>query len=282
MFLLLADKPSFNSAVFTTLYAHTYDVYTVKQNFVRSDALSNYSPSNLTALNGVLNVTDIHLKAYNNTLTKLSKSDCIEKFDQAFQTDYNLLLLVLNTSIAESPDSTTVVKNLNVQPPNAQPGVLGCPAEADSIAWICQDMNPDYCNTFCTSLLSQLESNATNWATFGQIIDHCLVNKAPDHCMLNFSVPIMAIVIFVNVIKAAMMCIVGLLLKSVPIITLGDAIASFLTRPDVSPNSRVGEIPQQSENRILVNGKPVIPKRIRMVAVSNRRWYTCFWMYVFW
>jgi len=162
MSLLLADKPSFNSAVFTTLYAHTYDVYTVKQNFVRSDALSSYSPSNLTALNGVLNITDIHLKAYNNTLTKLSRSDCIEKFDQAFQTDYNLLLLVLNTSIAESPDATTVVKNLNVQPPNAQPGVLGCPAEADSIAWICQDMNPDSCNTFCTSLLSQLESNATN------------------------------------------------------------------------------------------------------------------------
>jgi len=102
--------------------------------------------------------------------------------------------------------------------------------------------------------------------------------------MLNFSVPIMAIVIFVNVIKAAMMCIVGLLLKSVPIITLGDAIASFLTRPDVSerqPNSSVGEIPQQSENRILVNGKPIKPKRIRMAAVSNRRWYTCFWMYVF-
>lgn len=231
---------SFNSAVFSTLYAHRYDIYTIEQNFLRSDALNPYSPDQLAALNGIFSIADIHQNvSINNNLIRLDNSACIEQFAQPFQSANDLLLLVLDTSVAANPDLTTVTKNTQVSPPSEKPGRFQCPANADSIGWICKDSNPDDCNTFCSSLTKELKANATNWAPFGQKINHCLVNKAEDQCMLNFSAPIMYIVIGVNVVKVIVIFIVNMLLSTIPIITLGDALATFLTQPDTSEQPSV-------------------------------------------
>lgn len=176
-----------------------------------------------------------------------------------------MLLLVLNTSAMATPEKTTVTKNLRATPPDSQQGMLGCPAEADSISWICQDINQDTCGTFCSTLIPNLKSNSMNWAPFGQRVDHCLVNRADQQCTLKFSLPIMAIVILMNVVKATMMCIVGLVLQAVPIVTLGDAIESFLAQPDVSAPPSISR----------VAGTLPRAKRCLRNDVSHRRWWAC-------
>ena len=75
-------------------------------------------------------------------------------------------------------------------------------------------------------------AKADDWAIGGYPISYCLSEKFPEQCELQFSVPILAIVIVCNIIKVVAMFLCSRLSKDEPLITVGDATASFLDIPD--------------------------------------------------
>lgn len=84
----------------------------------------------------------------------------------------------------------------------------------------------------CDLYLSQIIAKADEWAPYGYKADYCLSQPAEQKCGFNGNIPIIAVVVACNAIKALIMLYVGVKLKDDPIITVGDAIESFLSKPD--------------------------------------------------
>ena len=75
-----------------------------------------------------------------------------------------------------------------------------------------------------------------NWAFEGKTVQWCLVEERIEECILQFSTAILSTVIICNALKAVAMLAVFLLStptpSSAPLITVGDAVQSFLVDPD--------------------------------------------------
>jgi hypothetical protein len=106
----------------------------------------------------------------------------------------------------------------------------------------------------------------------------CLSEILPEKCQVQFSQTILYIVIVCNVIKVAIMVFILWQLNDETIVTIGDAIKSFLQRPDpttqdccLMSKDSVSKIWISQESRHGQKFKP--KKRVPWYsAVSGRRW----------
>lgn len=72
----------------------------------------------------------------------------------------------------------------------------------------------------------------------GHEIDHCLAERTPPHCKLEFSIHILVAVIACNLIKSAAMFWTLFRQRETTFVTFGDALASWLETPDESTANR--------------------------------------------
>lgn len=86
----------------------------------------------------------------------------------------------------------------------------------------------------CTqsSLQHRCDFPTQNWTVFDSPIEYCLSQYIEPSCRLQFSLVIMIIVISCNFAKVLCMSLTIWKPSSMPLLTLGDAVASFLDRPD--------------------------------------------------
>jgi len=82
------------------------------------------------------------------------------------------------------------------------------------------------------TLLSQLKSDPSSWTPFSSTIDYCLSERMEQQCTLNFSIHIGIIVIICNALKLIVMLCSAMILRHSPLLTIGDAVSSFLQAPD--------------------------------------------------
>lgn len=71
------------------------------------------------------------------------------------------------------------------------------------------------------------------WAPYERRIEYCLVEPVQQSCKLQFSFPIAVTVVVANFVKA--MCMLVMLVvyrEHAALVTIGDAVASFLDEPD--------------------------------------------------
>lgn len=82
--------------------------------------------------------------------------------------------------------------------------------------------------------------NSANWTLLDPYtnskydVQYCLSQPVEEHCKLQFSIVVMGIVIACNLLKVLCMLLMLRYQRSQPLVTLGDAIASFLRKPDLS------------------------------------------------
>lgn len=98
-------------------------------------------------------------------------------------------------------------------------------------SWMCNTsaiMSGDSC------AVSGSKTAPTEWLVTPEAfdIDHCLSQPTPEQCSLEYSFSILLIVIACDVVKLIAMAMALWWLPERPLATLGDAIASFLERPD--------------------------------------------------
>lgn len=112
----------------------------------------------------------------------------------------------------------------------------------DPFAWICDNPNvvnqTDACceNEWgfvpCPKITPKLLDVADQWSTGGFDVDHCLSEPVESQCHLHFSLILMAVVLAFNVLKVISIAYVTFRLGEAPLVTVGDALQSFLRHPD--------------------------------------------------
>ncbi|KAF9066200.1 hypothetical protein BDP27DRAFT_1365818 [Rhodocollybia butyracea] len=109
-------------------------------------------------------------------------------------------------------------------------------------------------------------------------VDYCLSSTASPRCQLRFNLPLLTIVVALNAIKVVCMAIVATKMKDHPLVTIGDAIASFIDNPSsetkgmclVSQDQFKDSNKSHGANSSLIKYQPL---NIRWMAmVSQRQW----------
>jgi hypothetical protein len=115
--------------------------------------------------------------------------------------------------------------------------------------------------------------------------EDCLSREMPQRCRVDLSQTILFIVIACNFLKVTIMAIVLWRLNQETIVTIGDAIASFLQTPDHTTEDcclmssrtidRVWKVPEVRSSQSFQ------PKRREpwLGAISARRWGVCLLLY---
>ena len=234
--LLLSGTPQQGITLNSTILSPKYDNYLIE---ARQEQLQN-----------LLNTATVP-----DLLQTVSAKDCLSQFKRQFSTKYSTALLVSNSSGTSSTAGTILngwleVINATTQ---AYPGFV-CQIPGQSWA---ESRNGEWLFPFGCNYSSVLHDHSpVSWQIpilragepiqnnyyltgNGQVVpagsatvDNCLLGSAEEHCSLSLSRVLITIVIVCNIIKLTCY-IIGLRFQEFdPLVTVGDAIASFLTVED--------------------------------------------------
>lgn len=219
-------------------------------------------------------LTRLHSVARSGQLVRLENSDCIRAYAPKYQSSNGNLILVTDAGYLNGLE---FVERQNMTKPDSY--YLG-PSR-----WICSGITEYNEGSKCSSFISKV-GPGTDWRVQSQNILYCLSEVTPERCKLQYSLPLAIVVMCFNLIKAIVICFVALTSTETPILTSGDAIASFLRTPDETTKGKCllsgryfGTRDQVSrryfesqDDRQLKYSR----KRKRWgLAVSGRRWFAC-------
>ena len=244
----------YNSAVFSSLCTHQYNLFMVSNDFLSG---APFNMKLLVDINTGAATSDDHLpetlldrlettvqnyQKNPKALAVLENNACIEVYTAPIISSESDLLVVLNYTDA-SNSLIALLHNVDSQLMHATPEYALC-------------LFPGTCNT---------STNPQNWSTDGfaraatlaaegyglfnreyvfvrdyveflngTYIQYCLSQHVEEHCKLQFSLVVMVIVMICNLIKTICMGWIAWKQDPEPLVTLGDAIVSFLDRPDIT------------------------------------------------
>ena len=234
----------YNSAVFSTLSTHPYSAAVVSHDFLTNasfhevavmSAHSDLSFKQNWRVDGnTYDNLDVQrltaLRDDQSKLHNLSNDACLKAYRNELVPDRLDVLAIssaLNTNtslLGYFPDNVGYGSRSSSRTDLSGTGVLL------SYAWTCvQATREDGYQTpkyHCGS--------SVQWTVLDFPIEYCLSQPADSTCKLQFSLVIMVIVILCNFSKTFCMFLTIWNPSWVPLLTLGDAIASFLAQPDPS------------------------------------------------
>jgi hypothetical protein len=281
----------YNSTIFLTQSVAAYNVF-AGEAFETTRDFKNLRLTN-SSYNAPLHA--FYQVAQNGSLHNLSRVDCINALGQTFQSGYTAFLLVTDSIKGKngSNDSTyDLISNQRV----FHPGVN------EPYTWLCEGyVSERDCSKYLPDLRSQggrnnwtVTVNTTTTSTNGTShaptisksyykVDYCLAQNEPQHSKLQYSLPLVFIIIGFNTVKCVVLLYIwlGLPHDDPPLLTIGDAVASFLRRPDIysrrcclitrSEAARlIGPFAQQIENGTFMYQKTIEKDRMRRYnAVST-------------
>lgn len=221
----------YNSAVFSTLSARTYSVFVVTEGFLTGDPFDVPNLSNLsnipTNIDEIFTTQDMQraalaverMRASQGVLQTLDNPDCLNTYVKDFVSTNADVLLV---SSHEDKSNDSVLAWYGSRRP------VGRPSDT-YYDWIFDQEWQD-----CTSKACDIKryGSAPPRRELRFPILYCLSRPVPEQCKLEVSAAIMVIVIVCNALKALVIGYWAWQRPAAPLVTLGDAIASFLKVPD--------------------------------------------------
>jgi hypothetical protein len=165
--------------------------------------------------------TVMHASANANNLTRLENRECIQVYSAPFQISHRGLLLVTKDALPDIPKAVQW-KSYCVNKGGWMCGQECIPATIYS-------QGSARSETPCPP-----PADPANWKVQSSTIDHCLSEKLDQQCEVLVVPLFMCIVSIFNFIKAAILFHAFLFIKENPIMTIGDAIASFLENGDIT------------------------------------------------
>ena len=234
------------------------------ENFLGSSAV--YDNTNVTypVSTGVLET--LHKKALNGSLVKYDLANCQKEYAVSFVSKVRNVLLVTNDT-----DATNNILKIN----------SWYSGDEVSYHWICGDgySNEPYQFGSPVCTLSIALATANNWTLFGHPISYCMVEPVIEECRLSFSLVIMLAVIAANLTKATIMVWTVWKLREPTLVTIGDAVASFLEQPDpttagICLSTKMDIIKGKWKKKIAKRWAP--ERHFWFKAASFKRWLTCY------
>ncbi|KAK5189871.1 hypothetical protein LTR99_004144 [Exophiala xenobiotica] len=220
----------YNSAFYKSLSTNDYAIYTVTQDFV--DGSSYNTTEDVSLFISQLDIVDpSHIQSKLRTsdaYERMEKFDCIHAYATDFLTNRRNLLLVAR-------NDTVRVNVLHVEPwfyTNYDPYQWLCVCDPDIGSKIQIPTGADGHTLPCEKYVSKVAAIADEWKPYGDDIQYCLSERVPETCSYNGNIPIVAIVFVANLFKLIGMLWVAFRLRDAPLITVGDAVQSFLNEPD--------------------------------------------------
>ena len=264
----------YNSAVFSSLCTRRYDFFGVSSEFFDGGTFEIPWTGLVPIEEGTSEILETNLKTYQqdyqknqSSLQRLETLACLEIYSAPIISTNSDLFIVLtsryfnNSLVAfQQGIDSELISNLNYRN-----------LKTDNY---CRIPGIDYCIRETTD-----PHKFSIGIPYDSVyIQYCLSERVKECCKLQFSLVIMIVVIICNLIKTICMGTIAWKQDPEPLVTLGDAISSFLDRPDVTTegNCIIGRTR-------LENNKPWDsissiwePKRLRWFrAASLRRWLVC-------
>ncbi len=276
----------YNSVVFSTLSAQEYSVFAASADFVNGTALNWTNLTNYTNTG-----TYPNMQHFQNATDwqRLDNRDCIKAYGQNFVSAHGDLLVI-------SPvvnDTEMIILLLD-----SRSNELG------DVSWMCDEYQD------CT--VNDAIDQAANWTIYANTdalpqsttypVQYCLSQPVEEQCRVQISLVILSIVVACNACKALCMLLTIRGQKSQPLVTLGDAVESFLQEPDlntermclaskrsfknarmkkrsVSPGGKLGHFWQGSRsNRTTWTEEPIewsCHRHWWFASASLKRWLVC-------
>lgn len=249
----------YNSAVFSTLDSHEYSYFLVSSEFCDGAPFSQPSPFGWDSVYHATKALKA-LKAYQKnrtSLKRLEREKCVEIYSALIISSNSDVVLVSNIS-----NFTNSLLDYSYDMPQLYAISYRDPDPTLFIPWLEYTYSGGYLNG----------SNTAGW------LQYCLSVPVEEHCKIQFSLAIMIAVIVCNLIKTICMSMIAWNRGPEPLVTLGDAIASFLDRPDVTTEGGCIAARRQFEKSKSWNllSSRWDPRRLRWFrAASRRRWVVC-------
>lgn len=231
---------SYNAAVFSSVATYAYPIASTNAEYANS--LWNGTDFSVTDYSSFANYTNgssyegaeqfRNLTLYNES----SLEDCMSAFATDFQTSIGGLLLVLDVPEAAGSNFTDpIIFSLDLSWTN------GASCVGDEYAWMCAQTGKNICSSIlggaetCAQQLPALKTNITGWRPFvaEYPVRSCFVVQEEGRCKLQASLQVIIVVLVLNFLKAMAMFSMLKVLKEAPLLTMGDAVASFLESPDL-------------------------------------------------
>ena len=169
---------------------------------------------------------------------------------------------------------------------------LSSPTDYPSYTWQCPWQSQADCNPYNKTQIKDMDL----WSPFGEVVRYCWSELSKENCKLNFDLDFALIVMSCNLIKIICMFLTLRKHKRSALITIGDAIQSFLDCPDpttkglctISTDRMVSlwewrctfapELMLAKKRFLLdVECQKWTPKRRRWSSsVTGGRWYVCY------
>ena len=271
--------------MYLSLAAYSYEVYGVRQNFVDSpECLGCTDPIKGADFSFT---REIHRKIQENRFQRLDNIDCIDAYATTLQTHRGDLLVVAKSDDIVWGNQIDNYRTDDDYLNNENSAVFWTYSltsgweyvPQDTFQWICSnypDADPSSRNPkSCDAVVDEIRNSAQNWtissmtehspSAFGFYymrgpIQYCLRERKESECRVLWSVPIASLVTALNFIKAILIFHVALRIREQPLMTMGDAVVSFLKQPD--PWTR---------NMCLASSKNIESARDNFIA-GPKRW----------
>ncbi|OJJ99641.1 hypothetical protein ASPACDRAFT_52322 [Aspergillus aculeatus ATCC 16872] len=276
----------YNSAVYSTTSAYVYDIFAGSGSLGQKDISQvNLRYPYESSSNKSSSFSELLSAARRGSLQHLDSQTCRDKFAVTFQQAFQKLLVVTDDANG-SNDTYAYIDTAYVFTPFTEP-------TETPYNWLCDYTSLDIsdCNRRRRYLNYSSPTSLDGWVMFvgeyNSTVQYCLAEKADQHCRLRYSFPLTMVVIGFNLVKMCLLLYMWGRPLEAPILTSGDAIASFLRRPDLYSQYRClstsRDVTRGSGGMgSLASGTPSPgPKafdneRQRWgAAVSGRRWKFC-------
>ena len=274
----------YNSAIFSSLCTRSYFLVVILERILSNNLTDiELDPGHywLTDITLADNETELAIETLRDTiqsyqqnksiLDKLTNEDCIRQYTSQIISRRSDVFLV---NKMRYPDDDLYGKPyFNYSSLLTSSLVASVSGGTSMNQWKCLDAACTTASGPQHMQISEVLQHASAWTINDLGVDYCLSQPVPEQCRLQFSLAIMIVVVACNFVKLVCFCIILWKRHWKPLVTLGDAIASFLDRPD----------PTTIERRTRERGGlwPQLHSKWRwgsvlwLEAPSQRRWLLC-------
>ncbi|KAF9060836.1 hypothetical protein BDP27DRAFT_1272762 [Rhodocollybia butyracea] len=283
----------YNSSFFSTTGVNDYSYYLAQgpemQELPQNIGTFNWECANETLSSACSSVDASELSKWNNLMPSncvktyacsgpdiepsnwefLNPSDCLQAYAVDFLSDRRDIVVVIGDYVSNNTFLNLANSSSGKMSSEVAPG-------ATPFDWICDvtfgsqlDLNS---NTYPNSVLLL----PTDYPDCLQTVQYCLSETTTPRCQLQFNLPLLAIVIAFNIVKVTCMAMVATRMRDNPLVTLGDAIASFTNNPEpltqemcLASQSYLEGLDKNEDTTSLLIGYQ--PQKIRWMTTANRR-----------
>ncbi|RMY63560.1 hypothetical protein D0864_12597 [Hortaea werneckii] len=274
----------YNSVIFKTIAANEYIVLVTNRDFLQGKSFAPFyqQEQTITLSDGYASaIRDVQLDfsqgnnyANDTRVHNLTASECMTAYGTTFVSEHRNVLAITS---AQGNQTNNTILYADWPSINLNNGFESVP-----YGWICLDaQGQSQSNDVTECDIVSARKNASSWTINDYKIEFCLAQVAQPHCKLQFSLPILATVIVMNACKSICMFWTLWRHSSATLVTIGDALSSFLDQPDehtrgrcLTGKSHLKRGPLHWRENLWYGTKPNTDlKPVTFRAPLRRRWF---------